>query len=80
MAFEEHSAPKRHWNEITPGRLLVVLLAVEVTLFLSEHWYPKGWAVLIAATTVAAVILYLLARLVLASCSIGHFNLASAPC
>jgi hypothetical protein len=47
----------------TPGRLLVILLAVEGILLSANwfHWIPKGWAVLIA---VAAVGLYLTAMLV----------------
>ena len=57
----ETSKPKLRWFHATPGRLLVVLLAVEGILFLSERWFPKGWAVLIAiASVIAAMVLMLL--------------------
>jgi hypothetical protein len=52
--------PKLRWYRLTPGRWLLVLLAVEGLLLLSErfHWFffneKKGWTVLIA---VAAVVL-----------------------
>ena len=50
--------PKRKFSRfrLTPGRLLIVLLAMEATLLLSKPWFSKGWAVLIA---VAAVGLFL---------------------
>ncbi|MGA2063213.1 MAG: leucine-rich repeat domain-containing protein [Thermoguttaceae bacterium] len=53
--------PKRRWFYPTPERLLVVLLVVVGLLLLSEQWFPKGWAVLIA---VAAVGLFLLSMLI----------------
>ena len=40
--------PKRRWFIPTPGKLLLVLLAVEAILSFSERWIPKGWSVLIA--------------------------------
>ena len=52
--------PKRRWFFPTPGKLLVVLLAIEGILFLSKPWIPKGWAVLFA---VAAVGLFLIGML-----------------
>jgi hypothetical protein len=58
--------PTLRWFHLTPGRLLVLLLAVEAILLLSERfrWFPfnrhKGWTVLIA---VAAVGLFLLLML-----------------
>ena len=51
--------PKLRWYHLTPGRLLVVLLAVEGFLWLSERlqWFPfnrhKGWPVLFAVASVA---------------------------
>jgi hypothetical protein len=48
----ETKPPKLHWYQPTPGRLLVVLLAVEGVLFLSEPLFPKGWAVLIAIVSI----------------------------
>lgn len=53
---------KRRWFHPTPGKLLIVLLAMEGILFLSNwfHWIPKGWAVLIA---IAAVGLFLIVML-----------------
>ena len=57
MPIEQPRMPKLRWFNLTPGRLLIILLAVEGALLLSEWWFPKGWAVLIA---VAAVGLFLL--------------------
>ena len=39
--------PHPRWYRLTPGRLLLVLLAVEGVLWLSEgfHWMSKGWPV-----------------------------------
>ena len=54
----ETRLPKLRWYQPTPGRLLVLLLAVEGTLLLSEQfrWFAfnewKGWTVLIAIATV----------------------------
>ena len=67
MTVKQSNIVKIHWNRITPGRLLVVILVVEMGLFFSEHWYPKGWAVLIATIIVVAATLYVLIRLALAS-------------
>jgi hypothetical protein len=60
MSAEQPAVVKVHWNKITPGRLLAVLLAIEVALFLFEGQLPKGWAVLLAIACAVATILYLL--------------------
>jgi hypothetical protein len=52
--------PKLRWCHPTPGRLLVALLAVEGALLLSERWFPKGWAVLIAIAAVAVTMVLML--------------------
>ena len=58
--------PKRRWFYPTPGRLLVVLLAVECVLLLSERfqWFAfnekKGWTVLIAVAVVGLFLLLML--------------------
>ena len=57
---------KFRWFHLTPGRLLVVLLAVEGILLLSERWFPKGWAVLIAIASIGVTMLVLLLWFVLA--------------
>jgi hypothetical protein len=51
--------PKLRWFHPTPGRLLIVLLAGEGVLLLSERWHPKGWAVLIAVASVIATMVLL---------------------
>ena len=56
MTNEEQATLKLRWFHPTPGRLLIVLLAVEAALLLSKPWFPKGWTVLMA---VAAVGLFL---------------------
>ena len=50
--------PKRRFR-LTPGHCLLVLLALEFLLFLSQwfRWLPKGWPVLIAVATVVVVVL-----------------------
>jgi hypothetical protein len=54
---------KPRWFRLTPGRLLAVLLAVEVFLWLCERfqWFAfgrhKGYAVLIAVAVVGAALL-----------------------
>ena len=65
MADAAHSACKtrRRWFRITPDRVVLGLLALEVLLLLSERfgWFSldqhKGWAVLIAAASVGATFL-----------------------
>ena len=54
--------PSIRWFHVTPGRLLVALLAVEGSLFLAEWfcWLPKGWPVLIAIAAVAVAMLLML--------------------
>ena len=67
LAGAETQPHPLRWYQPTPNRLLVVLLAVEAMLLLSERcrWFAfnekKGWTVLIAiATMVAAIVLMLL--------------------
>ena len=50
----------RRWFHLTPDRLIVGLLAVEAVLFFSEHWFPKGWAVLIAVAAIGLALLLML--------------------
>jgi hypothetical protein len=50
----------RRWLHPTPGRLLVVLLAVELALLVSRPWFPKGWAVLFAVAAVGVFLLFML--------------------
>ncbi len=67
-------AAHRRWFRLTPGHLLVVLLAAEGMLWLSERfrWFPfnqhKGWTVLIAIASVGVFLvlmfLWFLAALV----------------
>ncbi len=67
--------PKRRWYHLSPGRLTIGLLAVQVLLFLSEQlqWFSfnekKGWTVLIAAAVlcsgVAVMLLWLVVSLFL---------------
>jgi hypothetical protein len=56
------------WFHFTPGRMLIVLLAVERILLLCNwfHWITKGWAVLIAIAVEGAFLLLMLLWLVLA--------------
>ena len=56
----ETKPAKLGWFHPTPGRLLVVLLAVEGVLLFSEAWFPKGWAVLISIAAVASTIVLML--------------------
>ena len=57
---------KSRWYRPTPGWLLLVLLAVEVLLPLSErfHWFAfnehKGWTVLIAVAVVGVAMMLLI--------------------
>ena len=59
-------ASPRRWFVPTPGRLLVVLLAVEGVLWLSQRfqWFAfnqhKGWTVLIAVASVGVFLLLML--------------------
>jgi hypothetical protein len=60
------SKPNRRWYRITPGRLFIGLLMMQVFLFLSEQcqWFAfnqkKGWTVLIAVGLTLLAILVLL--------------------
>ena len=52
-------APKPRWYRLTPDRLVLFLLAVEGLLWLSERFqlFPKGYAVLIAVSSVGVFLL-----------------------
>jgi len=64
------SRPKHRWYHITPDRLIIGLLAVEVFLLLSERfqWFAfnekKGYTVLIAVAAVCVVVALMLVWLV----------------
>jgi hypothetical protein len=66
MPDKQPATPKLRWFHLTPGRLLVVLLAVEAVLLLSERfrWFPfneyKGWTVLITLGVVGVFLLFML--------------------
>lgn len=60
LSTAEKRQPKLRWIHLTPGRLLVILLALESGLILSESWFYKGWA---ALTSVAIVGVFLLIML-----------------
>ena len=66
MTNERKATQKLRWFYPTPGRLLVVLLAVEGILVLSEPWFPKGYAVLIAIASVGVALVLMLLWFVLA--------------
>lgn len=68
MPNEQPATPKTklRWFHPTPGRLLVVLLAAEGALLLSEHSFPKGWAVLLSMAAVGLFLLLMFLWLVLA--------------
>jgi hypothetical protein len=73
MTVRQTDIGKIHWNRITPGRLLVVLLAVELTLFFSERFYPKGWALIFVTLSVGIAALIFLAK------SISEFHSQQSP-
>ena len=52
-------APKPRWIHLTPDRLVLLLLAIEGLLWLSERFqlFPKGYAVLIAVASVGVFML-----------------------
>ena len=64
------SRPTSRWYHITPDRLIIGLLAIEVFLFLSEwfQWFAfnekKGYTVLIAVAAVCSVVALMLLWLV----------------
>jgi hypothetical protein len=62
------------WFHPTPGRLLVVLLMMQGILLLSERWFPKGWAVLIAIASVVVTMVMMLCWFVLALCFDWRFQ------
>jgi hypothetical protein len=49
------------WYHLTPDRFVIILLAVEASLFACNevHWLPKGYAVLITAVVVVAAMFFL---------------------
>ena len=63
MADAPQEKPRRRWFCLTPDRCVVLMLAVEGLLWLSEHfrWFPfneyKGYSVLICMATVGAALL-----------------------
>jgi len=65
---EQQAAPnsKLHWYRLTPDRIILALLILEVLLWLSERfdWFGfkhhKNWTVLIGVAAVGAVILLML--------------------
>jgi Leucine-rich repeat (LRR) protein len=72
--------PKLRWFNPTPGRLLVILLAVEGVLLLSEkfQWFGfnehKGWTVLIAIASVGVTMVFMLLWFILALIFHWHFQ------
>ena len=70
----EPKRPKPRWFHITPARLLVVLLAVEGILLLSQHWMPKGYAVLIAITSIGITMVLMLIWWLFALCFHWRFQ------
>ena len=74
------------WFVPTPGRLLVLLLAVEGLLWLSERfrWFPfnqhKGWTVLIAVAAVGVFLLLMFLWFLAALIFAGGFSSASCRC
>ena len=59
---------RARWFHLTPGHVVIGLLAVEVLLFLAEQcrWIPKIWPALIAIAIVDAAILVMFVWLVVA--------------
>ena len=66
MPIEQPGMPKLRWFQPTPGKLLIILLAVEGVLLMSERWFPKGWAALVALAVVGLFLLLMLLWFVLA--------------
>ena len=71
MPNDQLATPKLCWLLLTPGRLFVVLLAVEGALLLSEQWFPKGWAVLVSIAAVGLFLLLMLFWFAIALSSVG---------
>ena len=79
--------PILRWYRLTPDRLILGLLAVEVSLLVSQwgDWFEfnhhKGWTVLIAVAAVGVVSLLLVVWLTVSLLFRWRFPiLASAPC
>jgi WD40 repeat protein len=70
----EEQLSKLPWYRPTPGRLLIVLLAVEGVLLLSERWLPKHCAVLLAIASVGVTMVLMLLWFVLALCFRWRFQ------
>jgi hypothetical protein len=70
----ETKPAKLRWLHPTPGRLLVVLLAVEAGLLLSERWLPRGYAVLIAIAGIAVTMVLTLFWWLFALCFRWRFQ------
>jgi hypothetical protein len=72
--------PKLRWFYPTPSRLLIILLAVEVALLLSERfqWFAfnekKGWTVLIAVAAVGLFLLLMLLWFIVSLIFRWHFQ------
>jgi hypothetical protein len=49
-----------HWFSPTPGRLLVLLLGIEVVIFFSRGLFPKGVAILIAVGILVLFLTFIL--------------------
>ena len=70
----DQKPPKPRWFHPTPARLLLVLLTVEAVLLLSQHWMPKGYAVLIAIAAVIVTMLLMLIWWLVALCFRWRFQ------
>ncbi len=77
---------RRRWFLPTPGRLLLVLLAAEGVLWLSERfrWFAfnqhKGYTVLIAVASVGGFLLLMFFGSFLPWCFAGGSSSASSSC
>ena len=82
----EQTPLRVRWCHPTPGRLPVILLAVEAILFSSERfqWFPfnenKGWTVLIAIASIALTMVVMLLWLILPSVPVAVSSSASGRC
>jgi len=75
---------KPRWFHATPDRLILVLLAVEVLLWLSDHlgWpaWHKGYAVLVAVASVGVAMLVMLLWFMVSLAFRWRSNSASGRC
>ncbi len=60
--MDDTTPPQVRWFHLTPGRVVIALLAIEGLLWLSERFgcSPPGWPVLIAVAVVGLTVLLLL--------------------